>query len=234
MVREALSGTLWRRWRIRRFHERTAGEETRGEEEKERKEDVGRQEVQSHRLVVANRREGVFINVPFDRRYKKLFDALVFAVHDCGFVARGAREEDDSSQIRLEKLLDIIGDCRFGIHDLSRVTLDSKNRLPRFNMPLELGIFLGAKRFGGPRHARKSCLILDRDPYRYQIFCSDIGGQDIRPHHNDVRSAVAAVRSWLRTTGGRRGPPWVGRHGEQIRAVSLGVAGDLSGSATRR
>ena len=153
---------------------------------------------------MASRREGVFINVPFDRRYKKLFDALVFAVHDCGLLARGAREEDDSSQVRLEKLLDIIGDCRFGIHDLSRVTLDSKNRLPRFNMPLELGIFLGAKRFGGATHARKSCLVLDRDQYRYQIFCSDIGGQDIRAHRNDVRRAVAAVRSWLRTTGGRR------------------------------
>jgi len=151
------------------------------------------------------RRDGVFINVPFDRRYKKLFDALIFAVHECGFVARGAREQDDSSQVRLEKLLDIIGDCRFGIHDLSRVTLDSKNRLPRFNMPLELGIFLGAKRFGGSRHARKSCLILDRDQYRYQIFCSDIGGQDIRAHHNDVRSAVGAVRSWLRTAAGLNG-----------------------------
>ena len=35
----------------------------------------------------------VFINVPFDRRYKKLFDALVFAVHDCGFVAHCAFEK---------------------------------------------------------------------------------------------------------------------------------------------
>jgi len=26
--------------------------------------------------------DSVFINVPFDRRYKKLFDALAFAVHD--------------------------------------------------------------------------------------------------------------------------------------------------------
>jgi hypothetical protein len=40
----------------------------------------------------------VFINVPFDRRYKKLFDALVFAVHDCGFVAHCALESDDGSQ----------------------------------------------------------------------------------------------------------------------------------------
>lgn len=152
-----------------------------------------------------SRGEGVFINVPFDRRYKKLFDALVFSVHDSGFIARGAREQDDSSQVRLAKLYEIIGQCRYGIHDLSRVTLDSVNRLPRFNMPLELGIFLGAKRFGGKPHARKTCLILDREPYRYQIFCSDIGGQDIRAHHNDVGAAVGAVRDWLRTASRRPG-----------------------------
>jgi hypothetical protein len=145
--------------------------------------------------------EAVFINVPFDARYKKLFDALVFAVHDCGFVARSAREQDDGSQVRLDKLYDIIADCRFGIHDLSRTTLDTKHRLPRFNMPLELGIFLGAKRYGGVKHSWKSCLILDRDPYRYQIFCSDIAGQDIRAHHNDVGEAITAVRDWLRISG---------------------------------
>jgi hypothetical protein len=149
--------------------------------------------------------DGVFINVPFDRRYKKLLDALVFAVHDCGFVAHCAREEDDSSQIRLTKIYDIIEECRFGIHDLSRVTLDSRYRLPRFNMPLELGIFLGAKRYGGADHVSKSCLVLDRDPYRVKIFCSDIGGQDIRAHRNDVREAVRAVREWLRTTSKRPG-----------------------------
>jgi hypothetical protein len=142
--------------------------------------------------------DAVFINVPFDRRYKKLFDALVFSVHDCGFLARCAREQDDGSQVRLEKLYGIIADCRFGIHDLSRTTLDVGSRLPRFNMPLELGIFLGAKRFGGGEHSRKSCLILDRDPYRYQIFCSDIAGQDIRAHRNQVGDAISAVRDWLR------------------------------------
>lgn len=143
--------------------------------------------------------DAVFINVPFDRPYKKLFDALVFAVHDCGFVAHGAREQDDGSQARLDKLLEIIGECRLGIHDLSRTSLDTKHRLPRFNMPLELGIFLGAKRYGGATQARKSCLILDREHYRYQIFCSDIAGQDIRAHHNDVGQAIAGVRDWLRT-----------------------------------
>jgi hypothetical protein len=142
--------------------------------------------------------DAVFINVPFDRRYKKLFDALIFAVHDCGFIARCAREQDDGSQVRLEKLFEIIGQCAYGIHDLSRTTLDAKHRLPRFNMPLELGIFLGAKRFGGPTHRAKACLILDRDQYRYQILCSDIAGQDIRAHGNQVTRAIHAVRDFLR------------------------------------
>ena len=34
--------------------------------------------------------EQVFLNVPFDNRYRKLLDALVFAVHKSGLVARCA------------------------------------------------------------------------------------------------------------------------------------------------
>jgi hypothetical protein len=139
----------------------------------------------------------VFINVPFDQRYEKLFHALVFAIHDCGFVARCALETDDGSQVRIDRLYEIIADCRYGIHDLSRTTLDSRNKLPRFNMPLELGIFLGAKRYGDARQRRKSALILERDQYRYQIYCSDIAGQDIRAHGNNVSAAISAVRDWL-------------------------------------
>lgn len=140
-----------------------------------------------------------FLNVPFDARYKKLLRALVFAVHDCGMEARCAQEKDDSGQVRVEKLLEIIANCRFGIHDLSRTTLDSAHRLPRFNMPLELGLFLGARRFGPGRQKQKACLILDRDRFRYQIFCSDIAGQDIRAHGNEVFKALGAVRDWLQT-----------------------------------
>jgi hypothetical protein len=139
----------------------------------------------------------VFLNVPFDKRYRKLLDALVFAVCDSGLVARCALEKDDGGQVRVEKLYDIIRDSRLGIHDLSRTTLDTKNRLPRFNMPLELGVFLGARHFGGSTQRQKSCLILDRDRFRYQIFCSDISGQDIRAHGNDVSQVLAAVRNWL-------------------------------------
>jgi hypothetical protein len=97
----------------------------------------------------------VFLNVPFDRSYKRLFEAAVFAIYDCGFIARSAKEDEDSSTPRVEKIYELIHESKYGIHDISRVTLDPKNRLPRFNMPLELGIWLGSKRYGTERDRAK-------------------------------------------------------------------------------
>ena len=77
----------------------------------------------------------VFLNVPFDRTYKPLLEAAVFAIHDCGFIARCALEDDDSSRIRVDKIYDLISESRYGIHDLSRVTLDHAHRLPRPEIP---------------------------------------------------------------------------------------------------
>lgn len=146
----------------------------------------------------------VFVNCPFDDDYAPLFDAIVFAVHDCGFVARCALEVDNSAQVRIDKLFDIVSECRYGVHDISRTELDSVNGLPRFNMPLELGMFLGARRFGRGRQRDKACLVLDRERYRYQKFCSDIAGQDIKSHDGDVRKAVRVVRDWLRSAPSTR------------------------------
>ncbi len=143
--------------------------------------------------------DNVFLNCPFDSAYKQLFDAMVFAVHDCGFIARCALEEGDASQVRIDKIYDIIADCRYGIHDISRTELDATSSLPRFNMPLELGVFLGAKKFGIDEQKRKNCLILDKEQYRYQQFISDIAGQDVEAHNNNPEAIVTVVRNWLRT-----------------------------------
>ncbi len=58
--------------------------------------------------------DSVFINCPFDGEYLPLFHAIVFAVHDCGFIARCALEVDDSGQVRIQKIEQIIADCRLG------------------------------------------------------------------------------------------------------------------------
>lgn len=141
--------------------------------------------------------DSVFINVPFDAKYSRLSSAIVFAVHDCGFVARSALEVEDSGQARVEKILNIIEQSKFGIHDISRAGVDRNTKLARFNMPLELGFFLAAKRYGSARDQQKRCLVLDRDRYRYRNFCSDLAGQDIRAHGDDPRKAIRAVRDWL-------------------------------------
>jgi len=146
---------------------------------------------------------GVFVNCPFDDGYKPLFNATVFAVLDCGFEPRCALQVYDSGQVRIDKIMKLIEGCRYGVHDISRTELDAVNQLPRFNMPLELGIFLGAQRLGRGRQREKGRLILDREPYRYQRFISDIAGQDVAAHGGELARLIGIVRDWLGATAGR-------------------------------
>lgn len=139
----------------------------------------------------------VFVNCPLDSDYRPLFEAIVFTIHDCGYAARSALEVTDASQVRIDKINGIIASCKLGLHDISRTELDPTTALPRFNMPLELGLFLGAKRFGSGKQRLKNCLVLDRERYRYQKFISDIAGQDIVAHGGDPSQAIRVVRDWL-------------------------------------
>lgn len=139
----------------------------------------------------------VFINCPFDDEFNELRNAIVFVIYDCGFRPRCALESANGHEYRFEKIKKLIKESRFGIHDISRTELDGANKLPRFNMPLELGVFIGAMSFGDRRMREKSLLILDSEPYRYQKFISDIAGQDIRAHGNCVRTVIKCVRDWL-------------------------------------
>lgn len=149
----------------------------------------------------------VFLNCPFDKDYLPLYEAIIFTVLAAGFVIRCSRERDDSGETRIAKIVDIIRRSKFSIHDISRVELDTTNNLPRFNMPLELGLFLGARHYSGDRkQLEKRCLILDTEPFRYQKFISDIGGQDIRSHGGDAKNVIGEVRSWLSSVSRRSIP----------------------------
>lgn len=146
----------------------------------------------------------VFINCPIDDRYTPLFRATVFTVLSCNHYARCSIEEDDSSELRLTKIFRIITECRLGIHDLSRTQLDRRLHLPRFNMPLELGIFLGAKHYGRDKQDRKACLVFESRPHSYETFISDIRGQDIAAHKNSPQFVVTKVRNWLASSSPRQ------------------------------
>lgn len=124
---------------------------------------------------------------------------MVFTIIECGQQPRCSLEVEDSSDVRIDKIASIISQCQYGVHDLSRTELDKTNALPRFNMPLELGLFLGDMKFGGKAHRLKNCLIMDKEEYRYNIFCSDISGQDIKIHNNKEEVLSKIVRNWLRS-----------------------------------
>lgn len=130
---------------------------------------------------------------------------MVFTVLRCGFTPRCALEVIDGGSTRISKIENLIEECPLGIHDISRTELDAANALPRFNMPLELGLFLGAKRYGDPAQRRKKCLVLDVERFRYQRFMSDIAGQDIEAHGGDARRLIDRVRAFLNSA--KRGAP---------------------------
>lgn len=111
--------------------------------------------------------KNVFINCPFDDKYLPLFRAVIFTVHDMGFRARCALEASNAGQVRIDKIQDIIAECKYSIHDISRTELDRTSRLPRFNMPFELGLDLGCKRFGKDHQQEKVILIMDVGRFRY-------------------------------------------------------------------
>jgi hypothetical protein len=147
----------------------------------------------------------VFINLPSVPHRSGLFRCLVFATIACGFNPRCGFEIDDTGEIRLEKISRTIEECRFGIHDLSN--LGFANGSLTANMPLELGMFLSAKRFGDRRQRTKVCLVVDRERYRYQRFISDISGQDIREHRNNQEQLLNITCSWLSAFSAGDTPP---------------------------
>lgn len=148
--------------------------------------------------MALDHKKDVFINCPFDidGAYQKLEDAIIFTIIDCGFKPRSAKESTASGN-RLDKIQKIIEECQFAIHDISRTELDSEHQLPRFNMPLELGIFLGARRYGGKKHKIKECLIFDREQHRYEKFISDLKGHDIQCHYDQSQKVISPIRNFL-------------------------------------
>jgi hypothetical protein len=109
----------------------------------------------------------VFLNCPFDDAFRPLLHS---ALEDVG-----------SGKTRLDKIVRIIGESRFSIQDISRIEVDAANPLPRFNMPFECGLSLGAARFGHPARARgRDRLILASEAFQDQRTLGDLAGQDAR------------------------------------------------------
>mgnify|MGYP001627330190 CR=1 FL=1 len=134
----------------------------------------------------------VFLNCPFDSEYEPLRKAIVFTIIRCGFIVRCA-DEDHTEKNRFNRILNMINESKYGIHDLSRINLN-EGEMPRNNMPLELGIFIGSKEY---KDNKKDYLVLDSVPHRYKQHTTDLGGQDPSIHKNEPKEIIKCVRDWL-------------------------------------
>lgn len=140
--------------------------------------------------------KNVFINCPFDKEYWPLLRVLVFCVAFLGYRPRLALESSDSSLARIDKIASIIADCRYGIHDLSRLQSGAAGEYYRLNMPFELGLDFGSKKYGALKYS-KCILVLSKERYQYQRALSDLAGCDIKHHNNEPMELIQAVREWF-------------------------------------
>lgn len=140
----------------------------------------------------------VFVNCPFDEHYLPLLRPLLFAIIYLGLKPRIALEAMDAGQARLDKIIGLIRDSKFGIHDLSRSEAAKAGELYRLNMPFELGIDFGCRLFGRGRLKEKKTLVLEAELYRYKATISDLSGADIASHDNEPYRVIGIVRNWLK------------------------------------
>jgi hypothetical protein len=139
----------------------------------------------------------VFINCPFDDVFAPTLQAVAFCVTDLDFYPRLAPENADNAANRLDRIVELVRGSKYAIHDLSRCKSIAIGEYARMNMPFELGIDYGCRRFGGEPLLQKSVLILEETRYDYQKTLSDISGWDIEAHEGDHIKAVRHVRNWL-------------------------------------
>src|SRR5437879_13402415 len=111
-------------------------------------------------------------------------------------VPRATLEITDSSR-RLEKILKLERSCDYSVHDLSRVQLDrAKPRVPRFNMPFELGLCVAdASRREGQK---QNWFVFEAVANRVDKSLSDLKGTDPKSDGSTVRGVLSGFGNAFR------------------------------------
>jgi len=125
----------------------------------------------------------VFLNIPYDRRFGRLYIAFIAGLASFGLKPR-ATLEIPGGERRLDRIVDLIRACSYSLHDLSRVQLDRRPpSTPRFNMPFELGLAVAWAKVG-KRSA--TWFVFESMSRRLQKSLSDLDGTDVYVHDGSV------------------------------------------------
>jgi hypothetical protein len=129
----------------------------------------------------------VFLNVPYDPQFKSLYIAYVVGLTELGLKPT-ATLAIPGGEARLDRIFELIQTCRYSVHDLSRVELNSTPpATPRFNMPFELGMVVAWAKLYPQRHTYVACESVNR---RAQKSLSDMAGTDFNIHNGTPRGVM--------------------------------------------
>ena len=162
------------------------------------------------------RERSVFLNIPYDAGFQRLYLAYIAGISAFGLVPR-ATLEIPTSERRLDRIIALIDECAYSIHDLSRVQLDRKAPItPRFNMPFELGLAVARN----SPHGRQRWYVCESLRRRVNKSLSDLDGTEVHIHEGTLLGLFAALSDiFVR----RRSQPSV----QQMYAIYRAISGSL-------
>jgi hypothetical protein len=145
---------------------------------------------------MASRRhvDAIFLNIPYDKEFEDLYVAYIVGLTQFGLLINATLAVPN--QGRLETIIGLIGKSNLSIHDLSRI--EPARGIPRFNMPVELGLALYRRHTTRGRHR---VYVFESKPYRAQRSTSDINGIDPQIHHGTAKGVMAGLRNIFRQPG---------------------------------
>lgn len=135
----------------------------------------------------------VFLNIPYDTKFDRLFRAYICGISAFGLVPRATLEIPGGAR-RLDRILELIRSCAYAVHDLSRVELDAhKPRTPRFNMPFELGLSVAHEK--SAKKGKHEWFVCESMNFRLAKSLSDLNGTDPYIHGGTVGGVFTELRN---------------------------------------
>lgn len=132
--------------------------------------------------------QAVFLNVPYDPQFEDLYLAYIVGLTQLGLRINATLAVPN--QGRLDRIINLIEESDFSIHDLSRI--ETTSGIPRFNMPLELGLALYRSHITKGRHR---IFVFEKEPYRVRQSTSDVSGIDAQIHNGKPKGVMAGLRN---------------------------------------
>ena len=179
----------------------------------------------------ANRLRRVFLNVPYDGIFQPLYLAYIVGLAAFRLTPVLAISATDGTT-RVDKIFNLLSGCASSIHDLSRIEPSGEERLPRFNMPFELGMAVALA-----KHTPERFTWVGFDSRRHQASrtLSDLAGSDFVVHGNTPAGVLAGLCDVFVARGKPSVPELLERHGALTLAMPelLARSGAASVYSTR-